>query len=113
MSEYSALISSDTAHLFNSDGYFANPWLWDRSVALRIARVEGLSVLTEKHWRVINQVRGQYFLLGSQPAVWQACRMAAKQRLHANEEVFGNCHSLWRVAGLPDPGVLIWPCLES
>ncbi len=88
---------------FDIDGYYAEPQLWDRQIAERIARSEGISLLTAKHWEVIDHVRGKYFLLGSLPVMRLVCR-ANDLDWHKAHKLFGSCKSLWRVAGLPHPG---------
>jgi tRNA 2-thiouridine synthesizing protein E len=88
---------------FDRDGFFADPHLWDRRVAERIARYEGIAALTAKHWEVIDHVRGQYFLTGALPVMRLVCRATGLDR-HKAHKLFGSCRSLWRVAGLPNPG---------
>lgn len=88
---------------FDRDGFFAEPHLWNRQVARRIAAAEGIAALTGKHWEVIDHVRGHYFLNGSLPVMRLVCRAAGLDR-HKAHMLFGRCRSLWRVAGLPNPG---------
>jgi tRNA 2-thiouridine synthesizing protein E len=88
---------------FDAAGYFARPELWDRQVAARIALAEGIPLLTAKHWEVINHVRGKYFQLGALPVMRLVCRACGLDR-HKAHKLFGSCQSLWRVAGLPNPG---------
>ncbi len=88
---------------FDADGYLAEPLLWNRRVAEAIGRAEGLSVLTNKHWEVIDHVRGKYFELGALPVMRLVCRANGLDR-HKAHELFGSCKSLWRIAGLPHPG---------
>ena len=89
--------------VFDIDGYYAEPQRWDRHIAERIARAEGIALLTAKHWAVIEHVRGKYFLLGSLPVMRLVCRANGLDR-HKAHKLFGSCKSLWRVAGLPHPG---------
>lgn len=91
------------ASWFDRDGYFAEPHLWTRAIAERIAWFEGIPQLTAKHWEVIEHVRGKYFLLGALPVMRLVCRACALDR-HKAHKLFGSCKSLWRVAGLPHPG---------
>lgn len=88
---------------FDAEGYFAHPERWDRQVAIRIAQAEGMVHLTAKHWEVIDHVRGKYFQLGALPVMRLVCRACGLDR-HKAHKLFGSCRSLWRVAGLPNPG---------
>jgi tRNA 2-thiouridine synthesizing protein E len=91
------------ANWFDSDEFFAEPLLWDNQVADQIARADGIPLLTTKHWEVINHVRGKYFLNGSLPVMRLVCRACGLDK-HKAHKLFGSCKSLWRVAGLPNPG---------
>ncbi len=88
---------------FDPDGFLAEPLLWNRQVAERIARADGIPHLTAKHWEVIDHVRGKYFQLGSLPVMRLVCRAAGLDR-HKAHKLFGSCRGLWRMAGLPNPG---------
>lgn len=43
----------------NEEGYLLNPVQWDESVAVAIAREEGIESLTEKHMKLIRHLRDQ------------------------------------------------------
>ena len=94
---------ADIEAWFDRDGFFANPFLWSREVAAIIARSEGVAALSAKHWEVIDHVRYHFFLNGSLPVMRLVCRAAGLDR-HKAHKLFGSCRSLWRVAGLPNPG---------
>ena len=88
---------------FNDEGFLADTDGWTPSLALDIARSEGLGVLTPKHWEVIHLVRARYFSLGALPVMRLMCRAASLDPHHAHR-LFSSCLSLWRIAGLPNPG---------
>lgn len=44
----------------NENGYLVNPEDWSQEVAEALAESQGLN-LTERHWDVINYLRGEYF----------------------------------------------------
>ncbi len=48
-------------------------------------------------------MRGRYFENGSLPVMRLVCRANGLDRQKAHK-LFGSCKSLWRVAGLPNPG---------
>ncbi len=91
------------ADWFDGDDFIAEPHLWGREVAERIARVDGIPQLSTKHGEVIVYVRGKRYLNGSLPVMRLVCRACSINR-HKADKLFGSCKSLWRVAGLPHPG---------
>ena len=88
---------------FNDEGFLADTDDWSPSLALDIARREGLGALTPKHWEVIHWVRARYFSIGALPVMRLVCRAAGLDPHHAHR-LFSSCLSLWRIAGLPNPG---------
>jgi TusE/DsrC/DsvC family sulfur relay protein len=95
-------IADDISHWFDRDGFLADPHLWNHDLAERIALEDGIHQLTPKHWQ-IKYVRGRYFENGSLPVMRLICRANGLDRQKAHK-LFGSCKSLWRVAGLPNPG---------
>ncbi len=88
---------------FDPDGFVAEPNAWTPERATRIARLDGITELTAKHWEVINHVRRQFYSHGSLPVMRLVCRAAGLDR-HKAHKLFSSCKGLWRVAGLPNPG---------
>jgi tRNA 2-thiouridine synthesizing protein E len=101
--EYRAAADDEIHDWFDGDGFFAAPELWTERVAERIAAQDGIAQLTAKHWEIIDHVRARYALNGSLPVMRLVCRAAGLDR-HKAHKLFGSCRSLWRVAGLPNPG---------
>jgi tRNA 2-thiouridine synthesizing protein E len=91
------------SRLFDEEGFLHDHRLWTEDIATDIAAMEGLTGLTEAHWRVLRQVRGKFERLGAIPNMRQVCR---ETRLSKDEiyGLFGNCLAIWRIAGLPYPG---------
>lgn len=96
-------VAEEISDWFDADGFFAEPALWAHQVAVRIALEDGIPVLAPKHWEVINHVRSHYFALGSLPVMRLVCRRTGLDR-HKAHKLFSSCKTLWRVAGLPNPG---------
>jgi dissimilatory sulfite reductase related protein len=96
-------VANDINYWFDRDGFLTEPNLWNQEMAERIALEDGISLLTPKHWQVIEYVRGRYFENGSLPVMRLVCRANGLDRQKAHK-LFGSCKSLWRVAGLPNPG---------
>lgn len=88
---------------FDTDDFFSDVLIWDQEVAERIAHADGIPALTEKHWEIIDKVRNQFFAHGTLPVMRLVCRAAGIDR-HKAHTLFGSCKTLWRVAGLPNPG---------
>ena len=91
------------AILLDADGFLANPDLWSHEIAAQLAYQESINELTDKHWRVIEFVRGRYQHLGAPPLIRRICRQLELSRYEAHQ-LFGGCLQLWRIAGLPNPG---------
>ncbi len=89
--------------LFDEEGFLHDHHLWTDDIATDIAAMEGLTGLTEAHWRVLRLVRGKFERLGAIPNMRQVCR---ETRLSKDEiyGLFGSCLAIWRIAGLPYPG---------
>lgn len=89
--------------LFDEDGFLLDSNIWNEDLAQHIAVFDGLGVLTDTHWLVIEHLREHYFRLGGVPAMRQVCRANGVTRREMYE-LFGGCREIWRIAGLPNPG---------
>jgi tRNA 2-thiouridine synthesizing protein E len=88
---------------FDEDGFLSESENWTPSLAEDLARQAGLSELTAKHWEVIHHVREHYFSLGALPVMRLICRAVGLDP-NKGHQLFSSCKSLWRIAGLPNPG---------
>lgn len=88
---------------FGDDGFLADTDRWTPALAERVAAEAGIDELTATHWHIIRFVRERYFALGALPVMRLVCRAAGIERGRGHE-LFGSCRTLWRIAGLPDPG---------
>ena len=88
---------------FDRDGFLEDGERWTPALAEQIAADEGLAALGAKHWEVIRLVRDRYFAIGVLPVMRLICRAAGIEPGRAHQ-LFPSCRSLWRIAGLPDPG---------
>ena len=88
---------------FDEDGYLLDPELWNADMGQAIALQEGVGDLDERHWRVIDHIRERYFLIGGVPNLRRVCRATSLSKLEVYG-LFGSCLTIWRVAGLPNPG---------
>ncbi len=88
---------------FDEDGFLAEPDNWTPGLAEDLARQAGIRELTARHWDVIRFVRDRYFSVGALPVMRLVCRAAGVAAGSAHQ-LFPSCRSLWRIAGLPNPG---------
>ncbi len=103
MQPYLELQSEQPRPLFDEDGFLLDPSVWNESLAEQIACEEGILELTPEHWRVIERVRTKFFQVGALPNLRRLCRDTALSRTQMHL-LFGSCKSIWRIAGLPNPG---------
>lgn len=96
----SAIVSTAS---FDVDGFLAESGHWSADLAEELAHQAGIAELTAKHWEVIGIVRNGYFSIGALPVMRLICRAAGLERSQAHR-LFSSCASLWRIAGLPNPG---------
>jgi sulfur relay (sulfurtransferase) DsrC/TusE family protein len=87
---------------FDDNGFLVDPDLWDRDLALRIADQLGIAKLGDKHWAVIDYLRGDFLANATPPLEEDVCG-----ELDLVEDcvrrLFGGAIEAWKVAGLPDP----------
>jgi tRNA 2-thiouridine synthesizing protein E len=88
---------------FDADGFLVDVGAWTPRLAENLASQAGMPTLTAKHWEVIGLVRDRYFTLGALPVMRLVCRAAGLDP-HKAHQLFSSCRSLWRIAGLPNPG---------
>jgi len=89
----------------NEDGFMNHPEEWDKDIALVLAKSEeGLDVLTEEHWRVIDFIREYYEEKNIAPMVRKVCKNSGFSLKHIFE-LFpsGPAKGACKLAGLPKP----------
>lgn len=90
--------------LFDDDGFFQDPSMWNESVALSIAQHDGLAELTSGHWSIIRTLRLHYDNFGEAlPAFRHICFVNHMDK-YCMDELFHSYREAWRIAGLPNPG---------
>ncbi len=88
----------------DEDGFLQDPSLWNKDVAKDFKGTEGITELTEDHWKVINYIRDYYLEFGIAPMVRKVCKQTGftlKQiyTLFPSGPAKGAC----KLAGLPKP----------
>lgn len=87
----------------DESGLLIDSGAWNESVARELAASDGITELTEDHWKIIRALREHYAKFGVAPAMHQICRAQGHDWQWAHE-LFHTCLGAWRIAGLPDPG---------
>lgn len=93
----------DIPDLFDDYGFVTNPGVWDRDLALGIAKQLGVGELEESHWAVIDYLREHHLENATIPWQGNICRDLDLVE-HCVHKLFGGPIEAWKVSGLPDPG---------
>lgn len=88
----------------DADGNLVNLNDWNEDIAAELAKEEGIDVLTEKHWKVINYMRKVFSESGDAPSI----RKLTKESGVDTKELYalfpkGPAKKAARIAGLPKP----------
>ena len=88
----------------DADGHLVNLNDWDENLANEIAKLEGISLLTERHWLVINFMRQVFKEKGDAPSI----RRLTKESGVPTKELYelfpmGPAKKAAKIAGLPKP----------
>ncbi len=89
--------------LFDHDGFMVKSTDWSRKMASQIAKEEGLYPLTMNHWITINYARNHFLKFEQPPLLRRMCRDTGLNKSEV-KALFGSCRTMWRIAGLPNPG---------
>ncbi len=99
-----AVIYAGTEVAVNDEGFFTDPAQWREEMAPLIARQEGITDLTERHWQVIKFMRHAYEEKGTGPTV----RVLGKTSGVPVKELYqlfphGPAKEAAKIAGIPKP----------
>ncbi|MBN2326978.1 MAG: TusE/DsrC/DsvC family sulfur relay protein [Candidatus Omnitrophica bacterium] len=88
----------------DEDGFIQDASDWDENVGAAIAPTEGVTEMTEEHWKVVNYIRDYYLEFGVAPMVRKLCKstgfdMKKIYELFPSGPAKGAC----KIAGLPKP----------
>ena len=89
---------------FDKEGFMLDPGSWDEKVAMAIAGEEGVEQMSDKHWGIVNFIRGYWKEHDLAPPVRLIC-----QEVGVNvREIYklfraGPARGACRIAGLPKP----------
>jgi TusE/DsrC/DsvC family sulfur relay protein len=88
----------------DEDGFMEAPEVWNEEVAGALATTEGVTDLTEEHWKLVNYLRNYYLQFGVAPMIRKLCKETGFD-LKKVYELFpsGPAKGACKVAGLPKP----------
>ncbi|MHB8916806.1 MAG: TusE/DsrC/DsvC family sulfur relay protein [Desulfocucumaceae bacterium] len=88
----------------DEDGFIVDPETWNEGVAKYFAAAEGISELTEDHWKVIFYLRDYYKQFQIAPMIRKLCKETGCS-LKYIYELFptGPAKGSCKLAGLPKP----------
>ena len=88
----------------DEDGFIQEPAKWDENVAAALALTEGVTDLTEAHWKLVKYLRDYYLKFGVAPMIRKVCKETGF-KLNEVYEMFpsGPAKGACKVAGLPKP----------
>ena len=96
--------NNSRTYVVDEDGFLQEPEIWDHSVAADFASTEGVTELTESHWKVIDYLRNYYIQFGIAPMIRKLCKetgfkLSEIYQLFPSGPAKGAC----KLAGLPRP----------
>ena len=88
----------------DEDGFVENPEDWNKEIAAAMAEEEGISELTDEHWKMIEYLRDYYLKFGIAPMIRKLCKDTGF-KLKYVYELFpsGPAKGACKLAGLPKP----------
>jgi TusE/DsrC/DsvC family sulfur relay protein len=88
----------------DEDGFLEDPMVWSEQVAVDLATTEGVTDLTENHWKLVNYLRNYYLQFGVAPMIRKLCKETGFT-LQQIYQMFpsGPAKGACKLAGLPKP----------
>ena len=94
----------DTTLDVDAEGFLQKPEQWSEEIATEIARANGITALTESHWKVIRFMRNRFLQAGSAPSI----RTLGKESGVDTRELYrlfpkGPAKLAAKIGGIPKP----------
>jgi len=88
----------------DGDGFLSDPSTWNEEVARLIAKYDGISEMSDKHWAIVKFIRQNWEEKGLAPMIRLICQTTGI-KLREIYQLFplGPARGACRVAGLPKP----------
>jgi dissimilatory sulfite reductase related protein len=88
----------------DAEGFLQKPEQWSEGIAAEIARADGITALTENHWKVIRFMRNRFLQTGSAPSI----RTLGKESGVDTKELYrlfpkGPAKLAAKIGGIPKP----------
>jgi len=95
---------NDVKLVVDDDGFMQESDLWNDHIALALASTEGLSELSDAHWKIIRYIRDHYAKFHIAPMIRKMCKETGYS-LKQIYEYFpsGPARGACKVAGLAKP----------
>jgi tRNA 2-thiouridine synthesizing protein E len=89
---------------FDADNFMKDINQWSKEIAAELAKEEGIEVLTERHWLVIDFMRKEFIAKGDAPSI----RKLTKESGVDTKELYalfpkGPAKKAARIGGMPKP----------
>jgi dissimilatory sulfite reductase related protein len=96
--------SNGHAYEVDEDGFLQDPGIWNDDVAKDFMVSEGITELTDNHWKMIHYLRNYYLQYGIAPMIRKLCKETGF-KLSEVYEMFpsGPAKGACKLAGLPKP----------
>jgi TusE/DsrC/DsvC family sulfur relay protein len=88
----------------DGDGFLSDPYIWNEEVATLIAKHDGITEMTDKHWAIVKFIRQTWEEKKTAPMIRLICQVT-EVKLKEIYQLFplGPARGACRVAGLPKP----------
>ncbi|MBI4677152.1 MAG: TusE/DsrC/DsvC family sulfur relay protein [Elusimicrobia bacterium] len=88
----------------DEDGFMQEPDKWNEDIAKALATTEGVSEMSEEHWKLVHYLRDYYLKFGIAPMIRKLCKETSLPlkriyELYPSGPAKGAC----KVAGLAKP----------
>ncbi len=93
-------------------GFFTDPGQWTRRRAEQYAAALGIGALTPAHWAVLEHVREHWLTHGAIQPAKLVCHSVGLED-DCVWRLFGGPLEMWKVAGLPYPGLEAYTYMEN
>ncbi len=98
------IVLNGKAYPVDEDGFLQEPGIWNDEVAGDLATTEGITEMSEGHWRVVRYLRTYWEANDIAPMVRKLCKetgfkLAEIYQMFPSGPAKGAC----KVAGLPKP----------
>lgn len=97
------LLQGTVGRVFDADGFFIDPGLWNEALAHHIAHADGMGQLNGSQLELLQTLRREFKKHGSVTALSHICHLNG-QSADCMQKMFPSPREAWRIAGLPNPG---------